>query len=358
MTADKLKKLISPWYFRIFLVPVLSLFLIVFLTSCEKADAPKENRPQVPFESEAADDSSEVVIYEVKGVIHSLLPEKKKFIARHDEIPDYMPEMTMPFHVRRTEELEGLSPNDMIEFQLLVTEEDAWVRNIKKTGVSFSNSDIGPPEETSQADDAETAVIPEKEEGSLGSEWRAVREAELLTTGDVFPDYSLLNEFGKPVKFSDFRGKVISITMIFTRCPIPYACPRMSNQFREVQLKINNSSKIKPSQVQFLSISFDPEFDTPAVMKAYAEAYRYVPSNWSFLTGKQIDIDSVVDHLGMGMFREDGTINHQMRTVVLDAQGQVFEIINGYDWKPEELLQSMIKAAGSSNSGSTEKSAD
>lgn len=293
--------------------------LVVWLTSCSE-------KPATPPPSPAATASKATAvstqIFQVKGVVVAVKPEEKTVRIRHEEIPGYMEAMTMPFEVRDTNELAGVSDGDTVSFRMLVTETDGWIDQIKKLDVPTVNT------------------LP------ANSGIRIVRDVEPLEVGNVLPEYTFTNQLGKAVSLSQFRGKAMAFTFIFTRCPFPTFCPLMSNNFRAVRDALKNNSSA-PTNWHLLTISFDPEFDTPEVLKRYSASYNADPANWSFLTGTLVDITALSEQVGLQFWREPGgNISHNLRTVVVDAQGRIQKIYPENKWTTEELTDEIIKAAG------------
>lgn len=261
-------------------------------------------------------------VFQVKGVVVELMPAEKSVRIKHEEIPDYMPAMTMPFDVRDTNELAGLEAGDTVAFRMTVTETDGWIDQIEKLLVPRTNT------------------LP------TTGRFRFVREVEPLNIGDAMPEYRFTNQLGQAVSLSQFRGQAYALTFIFTRCPYPTFCPLMSNNFRQAQdalLKMANA----PTNWHLFTLSFDPEWDTAERLKNYAAGLRHDPKHWSFLTGDLVDITAITEQTGLYFAREtDGVgISHNLRTVVVDAQGRVQNIMPENKWTAEELVAEIVKAA-------------
>ncbi len=232
-----------------------------------------------------------------------------------------MPAMTMPFAVKDTNILAGLQPGQAVSFRLIVTETDGWIDQIRVLAPLATN---GPPDSSSL---------------------RRVRDVEPLSPGDPFPEYSLTNQFGQPFTTARFKGQAIALTFLFTRCPFPTFCPRMASNFEEVQQKL-----LAPPQTitnwQLLTVSFDPEFDTPAVLKGYAGAHHYDPRHWTFATGALIDVTALGEQFGLAFWRDPpGSISHNLRTAVIDAGGRIQTTFEGNTWTSDELVAELRKAA-------------
>ena len=261
-----------------------------------------------------------VQIYSVTGVVRELKPDGKTVVIQHEAVTNYMPAMTMPFEVKDPRELAGLQPGDQVTFRMLVAAKEGWIDQIEKTGAN--DGSVSPASET----------------------FRRVREVEPLNVGDLIPDYPLTNELGQAFSLSRFKGDALGLTFIFTRCPFPNFCPRMSSNFQEVSQKLT-AMKGGPTNWHLLSISFDPEFDTPATLKAYAESHEYDTAHWSFASGAMIEIDAITEQFGL-MFPRNGTgFDHNLRTVVIDAKGRVKKIFIGNEWKVDDFVAEMVEAA-------------
>ena len=291
--------------------------LVVLVTSCSEKPATKPPAPAAVPQVTAVSTQ----IFQVKGVVVAVKPDEKTVRIRHEEIPGYMEAMTMPFEVRDTNELAGVSDGDTVSFRMLVTETDGWIDQIKKLDVPSVNT------------------LP------ANSGVRIVRDVEPLEVGSVLPEYTFTNQLGQAVSLSQFRGKAVAFTFIFTRCPFPTFCPLMSNNFRAVRDALLNNPNA-PTNWHLLTISFDPEFDTPEVLKRYAASYNADPQRWSFVTGTLVDVTAISEQVGLQFWREPGgNINHNLRTVVVDAQGRLQKIYPENKWTTEELTEEMIKAA-------------
>ena len=151
------------------------------------------------------------------------------------------------------------------------------------------------------------------------------------------PVLELRDQDGKPVTLDTFRGHPFVVTFIFTRCPIPNYCPRMSQHFAELQKAIRSSSGLTAT-TRLLSISFDPEFDTPAIPKQYAKYAGADPAIWSFATGDLKDVHRLTSGFSVLVERESGTINHGLATALINGDGKIVRIWRGNVWTPAEVM--------------------
>jgi protein SCO1/2 len=158
------------------------------------------------------------------------------------------------------------------------------------------------------------------------------------------PNYTFTNSFGKAVSFSDFPGQALAFTFIFTRCPFPTFCPRMNSNFAETHNLLKGDSSA-PTNWHLFSISFDPDYDTPERLLRYSSVYSPDPKKWDWVTGAMIEIDAITEQVGLAYAAEAGTINHNLRTVVLNPDRTIRAILIGNEWPPEELAKHIREAA-------------
>jgi protein SCO1/2 len=277
----------------------------------------REKNAHVTGGRRAADFPTNVTAYEVRGVLKEIRKSGAAALIDHEDIPGYMEAMTMLLDVKNTNELAGLAPGDAITFRMLVTDTDGWIDRVRRTG--------------------RTVVAT----NALAAD--AFVEVPEIAEGAPLPDCTLTNQDGRAIRLADFRGQALAFTFIFTRCPFPVYCPRMSGNFSSVQRELLASAPA--TNWHLVSISFDPDFDTPATLRSYGQAFGRDPAHWSFATGAVGNIR----HFGAGfglMFRktEAGSIDHNVRTVVVDRAGRVQKIFVGNEWKPAELAAEMRKA--------------
>ena len=145
----------------------------------------------------------------------------------------------------------------------------------------------------------------------------------------------------------EFKGKAVALTFVFTRCPLPDFCPRMTGNFHGVYDELTADASA-PSNWHLLSLSFDVDHDTPAVLNGYSKANGCDSKRWSFLTGALIEIDAITEQFGLGFAREvDGPFifSHNLRTIVLDPRGRIQRMFIGNDWSAKELAAELRKAA-------------
>jgi protein SCO1/2 len=259
--------------------------------------------------------------YAVRGVVQSISSDRRHATIQHENIPGYMATMTMDFSVKDTNELGQISAGDEIAFTLVVTADDDWIENLRRTRKS-------------------TTPVP-------APAWHLV-EPE-LQVGDLLPDYEFASESGRPVRFSDFRGRAVAFTFFFTSCPLPDYCPRMNKNFFEAR-KILLADSNAPANWQLLSISFDSSFDTPQILAGYGKFYRGENTDrWLFAVADTNTLASLAPKVDLNFWRANGSVSHNLRTVVLDPAGKIVRQLDGNDWTPEQLADA-IRAAAKTNS--------
>jgi len=260
--------------------------------------------------------------FSVTGTVRELTPNDGRLVIAHDAIANYMPAMTMSFKVRQTNELAGLRVGDEISFRLWVSTEASWVDHIVKA--RGPSAPTGAPLSATP-----TAAMP-------------------ITSRHALLDYAFTNQLGQPVKLSQFQGQALAITFIFTRCPIPEYCPRLSRNFAEASQKLC-VLPAGPTNWHFLSVSFDPAFDTPPVLQAYAGSYHYDPRHWSFITGPPDKISALAQASDVTATPDGSFYNHNFRTLIINAAGELqmsFPI--GGDLS-DAIVTEMLKAAAVTN---------
>ncbi len=286
--------------------------LAAILSGCGQKDSAHASRTQV---------------FTVKGVVKELEPDGKTVVIHHEAIPGYMESMTMPFEVRDTNLLHGLRAGDAISFELDVTPDEGWIQGLTKLGSAA-------PGTVARATKTETKPV-----------MHVSRALEPLDEGDALPDYQFTNELGEPVRLSEFKGQVLAFTFFFTSCPFPDYCPRMTSNFGKAEKQLEALTNA-PARWHLLSISFDPARDTPAKLATYARNAEYDKTHWSFLTGDENQISGLAEQIGENYWREEGSIGHNLRTVVVDASGHIRNVIPGNKWTVEEFVKDVVEAGG------------
>lgn len=252
--------------------------------------------------------------YELKGKIVSADKANHKVTISHEKIGDYMEAMTMPFTLTDDWVYGDLTPGAQIQATLVIDQGMSWLENPIITKV------VDPTLARSE----ETGVEP-----ALGA--------------DV-PDFTLVNQDGKKISFKQYRGGPLVLTFIYTRCPLPDYCPLMSQNFAKVKAAVDANAKLK-ARTHLLSISVDPEFDKPSVLKTYGAGYIGKPDfkQWEFAAGTPDEVKKVAEFFGLQYWPEKDQIIHGLRTAIVSPDGKVVKVYRGNEWKPEEIVQELEK---------------
>ena len=260
--------------------------------------------------------------FAAKGVVQEVRSDMQTVVIKHGAISNYMGAMTMPFKVRDSKELADLRAGDEVSFRLHVTDTESWVGQIVKTGTT------SPP-------------------AKMSVDYKPATPVNAMS-GHPLLYYKFTNELGRAVSLNDFHGQALAITFFYTRCPLPDYCPRLSKNFQEASQKLASMTN-GPANTHFISISFDPEFDTPAMLKAYGESYHYDLNRWSFLTGPPDKIAELAKACGVEYTPDAGTINHNFRTLIIDAAGHLQMIFPTTGDLSDQIVAEMVRAAAVTN---------
>lgn len=239
---------------------------------------------------------------------------------KHDDIKGFMPAMTMPYTVKDAKLLDGVAPGDLIDATLTVTENDAFLMEVKKVGQAPI---AAPPSEA-----APTGAPP------------ASSGFEILKPGEAVPDAAFVDQDGKKRQFSSFKGSTVVLTFIYTRCPVPTFCPLIDSHFAAIQNKLKEDPALK-GQVHLVSVSFDPLTDTPPVLMKHAQKLGADLEAWTFLTGGRDEVDRFASRFGVTVSRElndQRDITHTLRTAIIGADGALVKVYIGNEWTPEQIL--------------------
>jgi protein SCO1/2 len=259
--------------------------------------------------------------YELRGQVLSVRPDVGEVQIKHEAVAGYMAAMTMSFAVKDRTLLQGRAPGDLVRGTLMVTDTDAWLSTLEKTG---------------------TAPLPAAEPETSAP----APVVDLLEPGQPVPDEGFVDQEGRPWRPASLAGKAYALTFIYTRCPLPTYCPLMNRNFRAAQQLV--ASRAARDRVRFVTISFDPEFDTPVVLKQFATAIGADLGTWTFLSGERAPVEAFAARFGVSVMRDPGTpdtITHNLRTAVVGPTGTIARIYSGNEWTPAQLAADLEAVA-------------
>jgi len=254
--------------------------------------------------------------YTVKGMVVRVDAARKSFVVSHDTIVGLMDSMIMPFDVKDPKDLQGVAPGAVVEFTLTVGSTSAYANHI----VVRKYQSVEKDPKTAQR----LAVM--KKMAGLST--------PRLEVGSKVPDFTLIDQARQRVALASLAGKVVAMNFIYTRCALPQFCLRVSNNFGVLQKRFH---KELGRDLVLLTVTFDPERDTPEVLANYASQWKADPKTWHFLTGAVPDVRKVCAMFGVEFFPDEGLINHSLRTVVIDRTGTITASIEGNQYTPEQL---------------------
>ncbi len=258
-------------------------------------------------------DNSNAKHYELKGKVLTVEKDKHLVTVSHEEIKDFMDAMTMPFTVRDEWVFNQVGPGDQITATLVVDGAESWLENVV---IIKSNTEPGV----------------KGSPGTVGA-----------NTGDEVPDFTLVNQNNQPIRTGQYKGKALLLTFIYTRCPIPEYCTLMSNNFSQVDQELKKQPELY-EKTRLLSISIDPDYDTPAVLRSYGASHtgRFGDetfSHWAFATGTKEQVKRVAQFFGLQYYPDKDQILHGLRTAIIAPDGKVHKVYHGNEWKPEDVLK-------------------
>ena len=141
---------------------------------------------------------------------------------------------------------------------------------------------------------------------------------------------------GEPLRLSDLRGEVVVLTFVYTRCPLPHYCPLMDRKFAELADRTARSAE-RAERVRLLSVSFDPEHDTPAVLAEHAARVGAEPPLWTYAVASHDELEKVAGPLGLLYGPTGREIRHSLSTALIAPDGTLARLERGNGWEPAEL---------------------
>jgi protein SCO1 len=256
--------------------------------------------------------------YVLKGRIVAKSPTAGQLSVDGEDIPGFMPAMTMPYPVKDPQGLATVEPGDRITADVVVQNSNSyWLEHL---------------------------VITDKSgRGSVS----ATSPHELLP-GEAVPDVPLTNQDCKTIHLRQFKGKAVLVTFIYTRCPLPTFCPLISSEFAEIHKEMAETPE-DYKKTHLVSISLDPEYDTAPVLRKYGLAYLQDDAagfqHWDFVSTPPADLQKLASAFGLQYFVQNNQISHSMDTILISSNGTVADSWPGNEWKTSDVAAALKKAA-------------
>ncbi|MGA3160623.1 MAG: SCO family protein [Terracidiphilus sp.] len=284
---------------------VSSLLVFLVLTGCHSGQKPPV-QPSV---------GQNFKVYHLRGKVVSTDAAKGEVTLNHEAIPGFMEAMTMPYKLKDTSILGELHPGDVITADVLV----------------------------SQDPDADIFLDHIVVVAQAKPDYRPAISYHVPAPGDMVPDFNMRNQDGRPIHLAQFKGKALVITFIYTRCPLPEFCPRVTRNFATLE-KMMAAIPGLYARSNLLSISFDPEHDTPERLRAYGVTYmgsdaQKAFAHWEFAVPEKPVLAEMARFFDLGMTENtDTTITHTLSTTLIGPDGKVVRFYPGNEWTPEQVL--------------------
>jgi protein SCO1/2 len=258
--------------------------------------------------------------YPLKGTVVAVDPAERTLTIDHEEIEGFMPAMTMDFVVLEKDAglLEGVTPGDEVTARLVVPDSRYWIEDLVVVKKGVPDPNATPP-----------------------------THSHLARPGDEVPDVALVNQDGETIHLSDFRGRALALTFVFTRCPLPDYCPLMMRNFAQTHAALVADDDLA-ARTHLLTVSFDTDNDTPEVLRRYGTPYQKTTppfTRWELATGTEEAIRTLGEPLGLEYVEESRSFTHNLRTAVIDGAGRLHRLFRGNDWTPDELVAALREAA-------------
>ena len=282
---------------------ILLIFSALFATSCHRSNPQATKR------------------YHFTGRIISIDNQAQSASIDGDLIQGFMEPMVMSYKIKPAAMLRQLSPGDSISADIVVVDHDPrdenadsdyWLENVKVTGHAAKPPANGP------------------------------KAFHMPAPGEEVPDFAFTDQDGKHISLHQFRGKTVMVTFVYTRCPFPDFCPRVSSNFADVYRQLGSNPSL--AEAQLLSISFDPEHDTPKVLRNYGFSVAHTHDaalfrRWQFAAPKADDLPKNADFFALTVKPEGGMITHSLSTAVIGPDGKIVKWYHGGDWQVSDLIK-------------------
>jgi protein SCO1 len=274
--------------------------------------------------------------YSAKGLVLAIDKGHRVMTVSCEDIPGYMDAMVMPIEVRGAGELDSLARGTLIEFSLVADKEHPYAENVHIR--NFDSLELDPL----------SARRLRLLDGAMD---QSLSPNHVLKVGQPAPDFSLTDQNREHVTRSQFVGKVVAITFVYTRCPFPNFCFRLTNNFARLQKRFADEMG---RNLVLLTISLDPVHDQPETLAEYGRTWNTDAKGWHLLTGPPAEVQKFCERFGVAFFPDEGQLIHSLHTLIIDRQGKLAANLEGNEFTAEELgdlVQSVLKRDASNPSG-------
>jgi len=274
--------------------------------------------------------------FPAKGLVLGIDKQHRIIMVSCESIPGHMDAMIMPIEVREAKELDGLTRGVMIEFSLVVENENSYAEavHIRKF-------------ESLEADPLSARRL-RLLDGVMDS---SLSPDRVLKVGQPAPDFSLIDQNRERITLSQFAGKVVAITFVYTRCPFPNYCFRLTNNFARLQKRFAGKMG---RELILLTITMDPVHDQPEALAQYGRTWNIDARSWHLLTGPPADVQKFCNRFGVAFYPDEGQLIHSLHTLVFNRQGKLVANLEGNEFTAEELgdlVENVMKSGTASPSG-------
>jgi protein SCO1 len=268
-----------------------------------------------------------VTNYTLQGEVRSLAPDSGRVMIKHRAIPGFMGAMTMPFQLADPAALDSIHPGDEVEGTLRVVEQDGAVKEYQLLDLKVTK----PAEPPTHVIDVSKGKV------------QIRQQPRRLELGDPVPDFTMTAQDGSTRKLSDLRGKVVVLTFIYTRCPMPDFCPLMDRKFSDLAQHLAVVPS-KAKEIRLISLSFDPEHDTPEILRKHAQVRGAIPPLWTYAVASHPELAKIAAPLGLFFGPDGGEIAHNLCTAVIDPRGNLARLEVGTranGWETADFLKTL-----------------
>jgi protein SCO1 len=269
-----------------------------------------------------------VTDYPLKGVVKKVEKDRDNVTIQHEAIPGFMSAMRMPFHYKNKTMLGKLRPGDVVDGTLRVKRSGGAVIDYEILGLTVKAAAPSGP-----------AIAP-----NISKKQALSREQpRRVEIGETVPDFAMTSQDGKTVKLSDLRGYVVVLTFIYTRCPLPEFCPLMDKKFSELAQRLS-AFPARANKIRLVSLSFDPEHDTPDLLRKHAQVRGATPPLWSYAVASHTELAKIGGSLGLFYQPGDNEIAHNLCTAIIDSEGKLARLDIGTQrnkWSSTDLQKTI-----------------